>query len=175
MNRLKNQRAYLVGAMDRVADRGIGWRENITPYLENLGVTVYNPLKKPIDIGKEDSDAFLKKVEYRTAKDYDKLSEMMKTIRNVDLRLVDISDFIIVNLNLNTHPCGTYEEIFLANRQKKPIIVHVEQGKHQTPDWLFGCVPHQLFFSSWNEIKIYLNYINTSNSIEHLNRWYFFN
>src|SRR5210317_2467974 len=102
MNRLKKQRVYLVGAMDRVADRGIGWREDITPYLENLGVTVYNPLKKPIDIGKEDDESFLKKIEYRTAKDYDKLSEMMKMIRNVDLRLVDISDFIIVNLNLNT-------------------------------------------------------------------------
>ena len=34
---------------------------------------------------------------------------MMKTIRAVDLRLVDISDFMIVNLDLNVHPCGTLE------------------------------------------------------------------
>jgi len=175
MNRLKNQRAYLVGAMDRVADRGKGWREMITPFLETLGVTVYSPLKKPIEIGKEDEDAFLKKEVFRTKKDYDGLSEMMKMVRNVDLRLVDISDFIVVNLNVDVHPCGTYEEIFLANRQKKPIIVHVEQGKENTPDWLFGALPHELFFSTWKDIQVYLNYINTSNTIEPLNRWYFFN
>ena len=33
MNRLKNQRVYLAGAMDRVSDRGTGWRDNITPFL----------------------------------------------------------------------------------------------------------------------------------------------
>ncbi|HUU87229.1 MAG TPA: hypothetical protein VMX17_05705 [Candidatus Glassbacteria bacterium] len=175
LNRLKNQRVYLVGAMDRVLDRGMGWRESITPFLEHLGVTVYNPLKKPSDIGKEDHDSFLKKLEYKSSKDYDKLSDMMKMIRNVDLRLVDISDFIIANLDLDTHPCGTYEEIFLANRQKKPIIVHVQQGKQNCPDWLFGCIPHQLFFSDWNEIKVYLNYVNSCDTIENFNRWYFFN
>ena len=37
MNRLKNQRVYLAGAMDRVADRGTGWRDSITPFLENWG------------------------------------------------------------------------------------------------------------------------------------------
>lgn len=173
MNRLFKLRSYLVGAMDRVADRGKGWREDITPFLESLGVTVYNPLKKPIDIGKEDEDAFLKKEIFKTKKDYDSLSEMMKMVRNVDLRLVDISDFIIVNLNIDVHPCGTYEEIFLANRQKKPIIVHVEQGKDKCPDWLFGCMPHQFIFSNWNDIKIYLNYINTSDTIQSFDRWYF--
>ncbi len=50
-NRLKNQRVYLAGAMDRVADRGTGWRDNITPFLENLGVVVFNPIRKPTDIG----------------------------------------------------------------------------------------------------------------------------
>jgi orotidine-5'-phosphate decarboxylase len=34
MNRLKNQRAYLAGAMDRVPDRGATWRDSITPFLD---------------------------------------------------------------------------------------------------------------------------------------------
>ena len=46
MNRLNNQRVYLAGAMDRVADRGTGWRDNITPFLQDLGVVVFNPIKK---------------------------------------------------------------------------------------------------------------------------------
>jgi hypothetical protein len=99
----------------------------------------------------------------------------MKSIRSVDLRLVDISDFIIVNLDLDTHPCGTLEEIFWANRQKKPIIIHMVQGKQNAPDWLFGTIPHEMIFSSWNEIENYLNSINTSSEIDSHNRWYFFN
>jgi nucleoside 2-deoxyribosyltransferase len=99
----------------------------------------------------------------------------MKTIRSVDLRLVDISDFLVVNLDLDIHPCGTYEEITWANRQKKPIIIHMVQGKGHAPDWLFGMIPHQMIFSNWDEIKNYLNHINNSENIDTHKRWYFFN
>ena len=174
-NRLKSQRAYLAGAMDRVPDRGNGWRDNITPYLEELGVTVFNPIKKPTSIGQEDEQVQSLKQTYKKNLEYDNLSELMKVIRSVDLRLVDISDFLIVNLDLDTHPCGTLEEIFWANRQKKPIIVHMVQGKKNAPDWLFGTIPHQMIFSSWDEIKTYLYYINNFPNIDTYKRWYFFN
>ena len=174
-SRLFNQRVYLAGAMDRVADRGNGWRDNISPFLENLGVVVFNPIKKPTTLGKEDEETHRFKTKLKHERRYDELSELMKTIRSTDLRLVDISDFLIVNLDLEVHPCGTYEEIFWANRQKKPIIIHMVQGKCSAPDWLFGTIPHQMIFSSWNEIKDYLLYINNNSDIERHNRWYFFN
>jgi len=174
MNRLKNQRVYLAGAIDRVADRGEGWRNKITPFLNEMGIVVFNPLNKPTDTGLEDQDSHAIKVKLKSQKRYDELSSMMKTIRSVDLRLVDISDFLIVNLDINTHPCGTLEEIFWANRQKKPIVIHVEQGKEHTPDWLFGTIPHQMIFSTWQEIQTYLMHINSAENIEHHNRWYFF-
>jgi len=175
MNRLKNQRVYLAGAMDRVPDRGSGWRETITPFLENMGIIVLNPINKPTDIGLEDNNTHEIKSNLKKEHRYHELSSLMKTIRAVDLRMVDISDFLIVNLDINTHPCGTLEEIFWANRQKKPIIIHMEQGKDQTPDWLFGTIPHQMIFSDWSDIKEYLNYIDKSDHIETYKRWYFFN
>jgi hypothetical protein len=49
------------------------------------------------------------------------------------------------------------------------------QGKQQAPDWLFGTIPHQMIFSSWLEIRDYLNCINNYSEIETFNRWYFFN
>lgn len=174
MNRLKNQRVYLAGAMDRVADRGNGWRNNITPFLENLGVIVFNPIKKPTAIGQEDEITHKYKTALKKEEKYDQLSLVMKTIRAVDLRLVDISDFLIVNLDLDIHPCGTYEEIFWANRQKKPIIIHMVQGKQSTPDWLFGTIPHEMIFSSWEDIQSYLININSSTEINTYKRWYFF-
>jgi nucleoside 2-deoxyribosyltransferase len=175
MNRLNGQRVYLAGAMDRVADRGATWRDNITPFLENIGVIVFNPIKKPSIIGKEDSETHKLKLKLKRDKNYIELAELMKIIRSVDLRLVDISDFLIVNLDLDVHPCGTYEEIFLANRSKKPVIVHMEQEKHNAPDWLFGTIPHQMIFSTWSEVKDYLTYIHTQPEINHYNRWKFFN
>jgi len=173
--RLNNQRVYLAGAMDRVADRGNGWRDDITPFLEHLGIVVFNPIKKPITIGQEDEKTHKYKKVLKQQQSYDELSELMKVIRSVDLRLVDISDFMIVNLDLDIHPCGTYEEIFWANRQKKPIIVHMVQGKQSAPDWLFGTIPHQMIFSSWSDIQEYLLDINNKAEIQTYNRWYFFN
>lgn len=173
-NRLRNQRVYLAGAMDRVVDRGNGWRDDITPFLQDLGIVVFNPIKKPTIVGKEDAQTHKLKIKLKAEKKYDELSEVMKVIRSVDLRLVDISDFLIVNLDLDIHPCGTYEEIFWANRQKKPIIVHMVQGKQSAPDWLFGTIPHEMIFSSWNGIKIYLSQIHNCSEIETYRRWYFF-
>jgi nucleoside 2-deoxyribosyltransferase len=175
MNRLKNQRVYLAGAMDRVPDRGVTWRDNITPFLQSLGVVVFNPISKPTDIGLEDNDTHTIKTKLKEMKRFDELSSMMKTIRAVDLRLVDMSDFLVVNLDLDTHPCGTLEEIFWANRQKKPIIVNMVQGKDHAPDWLFGTIPHQMIFSTWDEIKNYLTHINNDENFNSYKRWYFFN
>lgn len=174
MNRLNKHRVYLAGAIDRVSDRGVGWRQQITPFLEEMGIVVFNPINKPTEIGLEDTNVQQRKIKLKEEENYDELSSMMRTIRAVDLRLVDISDFLIVSLDLNTHPCGTYEEIFLANRQKKPIIIHVEQGKKQAPDWIFGTIPHQFIFSSWDEIKQYLQIINSAEKIDHHKRWFFF-
>ena len=174
-NRLRGQRAYLAGAIDRVKDRGANWRAQITPFLEEMGVVVFNPLNKPSTVGCEDGDTHTIKNMLKCKENYDELSHMMKNIRAIDLRLVDISDFLIVNLDLNTHPCGTLEEIFLANRSKKPIVIHMEQGKNSTPDWLFGTLPHSMFFSSWDEVKSYLSHINEDRYINYENRWRFFN
>jgi nucleoside 2-deoxyribosyltransferase len=174
-NRLKYQRVYLAGAMDRVSDRGNGWRDNITPFLQDLEVVVFNPIKKPTSIGAEDAETHKHKTELKKYQKYEELSQLMKTIRSVDLRLVDISDFLIVNLDLDIHPCGTYEEIFWANRQKKPIIVHMVQGKQSAPDWLFGTIPHEMIFSSWEAVKTYLLHIHNDVDIRRFNRWYFFN
>lgn len=173
-NRLRNQRAYLAGAIDRVEDKGRGWREKITPFLKSLGVIVFNPIIKPTEIGLEDNDTHVIKYKLKSQKRYDELSSMMKVIRSVDLRLVDISDFLIVNLDLSIHPCGTYEEIFWANRQKKPILIHMVQGKEYTPDWIFGTIPHQMIYSDWNDIYAYLEHIHSSENIDSHRRWYFF-
>lgn len=175
MNRLRGQRVYLAGAIDRCPDLGVAWRESITPFLQEKGVNVLNPMCKPTNLGNETIESRNYRTQLKEKENYDQLSITMKEIRNVDLRMVDISDFLIVNIDLEIHPCGTYEEIFGANRSKKPIIIHMEQGKIKTPDWLFGTLPHSMFFSTWEEVKRYLDYIDSEEFIDTKNRWRFFN
>ena len=174
MSRLKRQRCYLAGAIDRVPDRGTQWRDHITPFLQSLGVEVFNPLKKPTNLALEDEQTAAYKKKLKKSKKYDELAELMKNIRAVDLRMVDVSDFLLVNLDLETHPCGTLEEIFWANRQKKPIIIHMVQGKVSTPDWLFGTVPHYMIFSDWSSVQEYLMQINNKIWEHKEERWCFF-
>ena len=174
MPNLKNQRCYLAGAIDRVPDRGCEWRDYISNKLSDFGIQVINPLKKPSNLGVEDAETAIIKSQLKANKKYNELAEVMREIRSVDLRMVDISDFLVVNLDLKTHPCGTLEEIFWANRQKKPILIRMEQGKQNAPDWLFGTIPHEFIFDTWSSMIEYLNYINTTIVDKH-KRWCFFN
>jgi len=171
-NKLHKMRAYLCGAMDRVPDGGIGWRKKLAQSLRFKGVVVLDPSNKPTKVGVEDLENRALRKEWKKNKRYDLVAKKMKTIRNIDLRMVDVSDFLIVNLDLDVHPCGTYEELFLANRQKKPIIVRVAQGKENAPDWLLGTIPHEMIFSTWTEVIEYLDDVN--GGYKNDPRWIFF-
>ena len=155
-NRLEGLRTYLAGPMDRVADGGVGWRIMLSQYLNARDVVILDPCNKPTDMGVEDLENRQQRRDWKAQGEYDKAAKCMKVIRATDLRMVDISDFLIVNLDIEASPCGTYEELFLANRQKKPILLRVKQGKQEVPDWLLGVIPHETIFSTWDEVKEYL-------------------
>lgn len=174
LNRLRGLRTYLIGCMDRVPDGGVGWRRRITPILHELGVVVFDPTDKPIKTGFEDDKARQFIQQYKDNEQYELAADLVKDIRRVDLRMVDISDFTIAHLDLEVYAFGSVEEITLANRQKKPILVWVDQGKQYTPNWLLGMIPHQMIFGSEKELIDYLHYIDSSPKIETFNRWYFF-
>ena len=174
-NRLKGMRGYLCGAMDRQADGGAGWRIDIQRELASLEIYFLDPTHKPIEIGIEDVETRVFVNEMKMAGNYDAVVPQMRAIRNVDLRMVDISDFLVVNVDLECHACGTYDELSLANSQKKPAIVHIEQGKENVPNWLLGMLPHEMIFSTWNEVHQYLRHIAHDPVIKHFKRWYFFN
>jgi hypothetical protein len=168
-------RAYLAGAMDRVPDGGVGWRAKLGEWLTTRhGVIVMDPCRKPIDIGAEDIESRERRKQQKLAEDYEAIREDMKEIRGVDLGMVDIADFLVVNLDLDVHACGTYEELFWANRCKKPVIVHVEQGKQSCPDWLFGTLPIEHIFGAWHSVYHYLDSVADGRRSPTDKRWRFF-
>jgi len=175
MNRLRHTRCYLCGAMDRAPDAGEGWRKNTRKANDHQGIVWLDPTRKPIDIGTEDAASRARRRKSKAEGKLDEVSKEMKPIRHVDLRMVDISDFLIVNLDLDIHACGTYEEIFLANSQKKPVLLHVEQGRNSVPDWLIGTLPSEHIFDSWVDLHAYVDRINSDPKwCDNYGRWYFF-
>ena len=174
MNRLKGMTAYLCGAMDRVEDGGVAWREYITPKLQELGVGVFNPCDKPSNYAPEDEDTRELIHSLKRSENYDEVSNVMKPICAVDLRMVDIAHFIVMSLDMDSHLCGSYHEAFVAIGQKKPVIVMCKQRKSELPNWMFGVIPHQMVFSNWSEVLEYLYHINEDEDVKHMNRWRFF-
>jgi len=176
MNRLKDARVYLAGPMDRCPNGGIQWRQDITPFLLEMGCFIFDPTDKPMQIAIEDEEHRDERKVWKEQHSFGKIAEMMKIIRNVDLRMVDVSDFIIVNWDMEIQMCGTMEEVFLANREKKPILIHCPQGIKCLPDWLFAVLPYQMMFNDWEELKAYVKHVNTYEfGLQTYNRWCFFN
>jgi len=174
MNRLANNRCYLAGAMERDNTNGIEWRQAIQDALRDLHICWLDPTNKPGCIGRETPETKNELMQARQTGDYDAVRNIMRVIRCVDLRLTDISDFLVVNLDPDVPTFGTHEEIANANRQKKPIIVRVAGGKAKTPLWLLAMLPHQLIFSTWDEVYAYIRHIAHDPVIDRLDRWYFF-
>lgn len=175
INNLKNMKSYLIGAMDRADDGGITWRNHITPYLESMNIVVINPCKHANVKNVNESLETRRWIEYyKETEQYDKINQFRK-IRSADLRCIDVSDFVIVYIDMNVHLCGSYEELFTANRQKKPVLVWCEQGKQNAPNWLFFSIPHEHIFSNMIDLLTYLKYINELEDTQELNRWMFFN
>jgi hypothetical protein len=160
--------------MEKDASNGVDWRQTIQTVLADLKICWLDPTDKPTTIGYETIETKQELFNARQAQDYDAIHQRMKIIRCVDLRMTDISDFLVVNLDPDVPTFGTHEEIANANRQKKPIIIRIVGGKKRTPFWLLAMLPHQLIFSTWEEIHQYLRHIAHDQVIDRLNRWYFF-
>lgn len=93
---------YLSGAMDFADDGGKGWREEWTEKLVEIGINrkqIYNPCKKPFD-GAQFSldDEHQIGIECRASGDWERFYDVMGQVMHIDLRLVDKSDIVLVNM-----------------------------------------------------------------------------
>jgi hypothetical protein len=173
--------------MDRVPDRGVEWREDMSQFLWGLGAGAFNPCDKPMNWGVEDENSRAWRHEsleraaqlskaghfHEACKISEAVHENMRDIVASDLNGVDKSDAVILYIDLDIHSCGSYGEQTTACLQRKPVIICCKQGKYKVPDWLWGICRHELFFSSWQGVKDYLTHLAYAETFEHLNRWKF--
>jgi len=170
MNMLYKTKTYLVGHMQYLSGRD--WREEVTEKLTPLGITCFNPYKKPFIKDVEEDEASRQEMDtWMKTKQYDRVAERLKTVRAYDLNLVDRSDFIIAHLVPDVASWGSAEEIVTAVRMKKPIFISMEGGKAKTPLWMLGMLPHKYIYNSIEEIIEMLYAIDNGNKEIDSDRW----
>jgi len=146
-NLLYKTRAYLCGQMQYMD--GSSWRAAVESELKKIGVIVFNPYNHPfMNSSMEDKDAREKFQTLIENKKYDEISDIMRKIRAEDLRCVDICDFCFVYIDPSYPTVGTWEEIFWANRMKKPIFFCIKGGISKLPVWMFGAIPHKYIYEN---------------------------
>ena len=179
MNRLKDLGCYLSGPIDFADNLGAGWRESITPYLEEKNVKVFDPLKHCF-WGATDFYEVKRPLINTLQKEgrYSELREEVKELNHWDLRCVDLSSFLVVNYDNSIPMCGTYEELFKANNQCKPVLLVLSCPKNKLSKWMYGRFPAEHMFESWDELKDYLNNIDSNPNYKFTEadekRWLFF-
>ena len=170
MNLLFKTRTYLVGHMQYASGRD--WREYVEEELRPIGIRIFNPYKKPFvkDVN-EDEDTRLSVAHCMEHGYCNDVAERMKLIRSYDLNLVDRSDFIIAHLLPEVASWGSAEEIVTAVRMKKPIFISMEGGKHKTPLWMMGMLPHHYIYDTIEEAIDMVKNINDGSKEIDSDRW----
>lgn len=160
MNYLTGKRVYLAGALHKVDDCGVVWRDYITPNLNALGIIVDDPCKATInglgEVG-ADKDYFKKLIKERK---YDKVKKEFYQIIRKDLRMVDKADFLIVYHDPSIPTIGTIHEIVNAVNEKKPVLIVCDINIESINPWILTLIKPQWLFTSFKEMFNYLDVIN---------------
>ena len=169
-NILERTKTYLVGHMQYASGRD--WREYAEEELSPLSITIFNPYKKPFVKDVDEDERTREKVQRDMERGfYSDVAERMKRIRSYDLNLVDRSDFIIAHIIPEVASWGSSEEITTAVRMKKPIFLSIEGGKHKTPYWFMGKLPHNYIYDSIEEVVDMIKAINSGTKEIDSDRW----
>lgn len=158
-NNLSGLKVYLAGNIEFTSG-AISWREKMANSLKELRVKVLDPTKPClIDQTKEDDENKKKLVNWRQKGEVKKVQEFMKGVVRRDLRLVDVSDFVIFRLEPTKPTFGTIHELVVALQQRKPCLILVPDKK-KLPLWLFGIIDFDLVFEKEKDLLDYLRRIH---------------
>ncbi len=163
---------FLSGGIDRVSDDGIQWRAEIKQKCEELPFIFLDPTDKPDGLGCE---VGLEKYQIKDSLksgDWEAAQEWSRTVRHIDLRMIDKTDLYVVYIDLDSHLCGTYNELFEAESQQKPLFAIMKEPYDKTdfPGWLVSIFREEEVFNSIDECVDHLKKIYAG-KIELDERW----
>ena len=169
-NILKNTKVYLAGNMEHTDD-SVNWRNYMAYNLKEMDIKVLSPLDTMFinQNGETDADRCRLKRE-RQLENYEYVAEYMKGIVQKDLRLIDLSDYVIVNMEIKKPTFGTIHELVIAIQQKKPVFLAVGD-KRDCPLWLLGIVNPKYIYNNIDEILSMIRKIDSGDREIDIKRW----
>jgi hypothetical protein len=144
---------YLAGPIDNASDDGRGWRQELIDSSADLKIKFIDPTNKPSSCQREVGEEKLLLQSLKRAGHFARVAAFVKEFRREDLRFVDISDALIAYVDPDIHLCGTYDEIFMAERQHKPRFLIIKGGRVRCPNWLFDVFDINDMFDSVAECR----------------------
>lgn len=163
MGILTGKTLYISGPIEH--SNGPNWRIEPKKVLtEDFELDVFDPFDDP----KQQWAIPLK--EARNNNDYEEMRRIAKHFVRKDLCLVDRSDFLIAYLPYKVPTTGTYHEIINSNNAKKPTLLVSDGNKANIPLWLWGFIPHEFMFGSWEDLYTYLREVEAGLHRDN-NRW----
>ncbi len=154
-NPLAGSRCYLSGPIENDTAEGHNWRDNPRDVLVNqFEIDLFDPFADP----KQQWVPILTRA--RQEKNYEIMRKVAKRFVRKDLAMVDRADFVVAYLPYKVPTTGTHHEIIMSNNNKKPTLLVCPQGKEFAPLWYYGFIPHELIFSSWEDLYRYLDEVN---------------
>jgi len=162
MGLLDGCRCYLAGPIDFVEDDGVKWRQNITKQFEdqNINIKVLDPTDKPIGLGSEIGVEKHYIQHLKNEGKYNEVTKWVKKLQRIDLRMVDMSDFVIALVDPRITMFGTIHEIIEATRESKPVFVLTIGGKPKASGWLFGLVDYHEMFDDVDKCIDHIDLLN---------------
>lgn len=174
MKELDKLKIFLSGGIDRVEDDGFGWRIEIRKRCQESGLPFIflDPTDKPKGLGCEVGVEKYKIKEYLDKDDWDAASEWSRNVRHIDLRMIDRTELFIIYIDLDAHLCGSYNELFEAERQQKPLfaIMKPPYKRSDFPAWLVSIFRKEEVFEGVEACVEYLKKVNNG-KVELDERW----
>ncbi len=87
---------------------------------------------------------------------------------------MDRADFLIASISAKTASWGTAEEVFWANRMKKPIFLIVAEGRKTCPFWIFGTLPEDQIYDNLEDVVADIKQFDSGEKPLDLSRWKIF-
>jgi len=145
--------AYLSGSIEYSPDYGKSWRAEITPFLRELTIDVYDPA---LDEKKNLDDSEVR--EFRKWKTSD-LRRFQTTVRKIiawDLEWIEQkSDYVICFWDdAAARGAGTQGELTYAHRLRIPVYLVLGMPQEKVSGWILGCASE--VFSNFEDLKQFL-------------------
>jgi nucleoside 2-deoxyribosyltransferase len=163
---LEGKRCYLSGPIENDTANH-NWRTAPKKVLvEEFKIELFDPFDDPKQIWAKPL------MEARERHDYKEMARIAKMFVHKDLSMVDRADLVVAYLPYKVPTTGTHHEIINSANAKKPTLLVCPQGKHLVPAWYYGFIPHEVMFSTWDELYDYLREVNAGKHTEN-KRWHF--